>query len=75
MIVGVEMDGSRTGHMAERMRQRRITEDAVSVILELGEWNRRADRLVLSVQACALEETALRKEILALERQAKKPLQ
>ena len=62
----------RTAHMEHRMRQRGISEEEVSVILELGEWNARADRLVLSGQACAREERALRKEIAAFERKAKK---
>jgi hypothetical protein len=52
------------------MRQRGISEEEISVILELGEWNARADRLVLSVDACARAERALRKEIAALERKA-----
>lgn len=62
----------RTAHMEHRMRQRGISEEEISVILELGEWNARADRLVLSGEACAREERALRKEIAALERKAKK---
>ncbi len=53
------------------MRQRGISEEEISVVLELGEWNARADRLVLSRDACALAERALRKEIAALERKAK----
>lgn len=62
----------RTKHMEERMRQRSISEEEISVIFELGEWNARADRLVLSGDACAREERALRKEIEALERKSKK---
>ena len=62
----------RTEHMEHRMRQRGISEEEISVILEFGEWNARADRLVLSEDACAREERALRKEIAALERKAKK---
>jgi hypothetical protein len=54
------------------MCQRRISEEEISMILELGEWNARADRLVLSGDACAREERALRKEIAELERKAEK---
>jgi len=62
----------RTEHMEHRMCQRRISEEEISMILELGEWNARADRLVLSGDACAREERALRKEIAELERKAEK---
>jgi len=58
--------------MEHRMCQRRISEEEISMILELGEWNARADRLVLSGDACAREERALRKEIAELERKAEK---
>lgn len=68
------MGRSRTQHMVDRMRQRSITEDEIGVILEHGEWNRRTDRLVLSAQACARAEEALRKEIAALEYHAKQPV-
>ncbi len=62
----------RTEHMEHRMCQRGISEEEISMILELGEWNARADRLVLSGDACAREERALRKEIAELERKAEK---
>ena len=74
-MIGTRTDIGRTKHMAERMRQRRIADEEVEVILELGEWNARSDRLVLTVQACAREEEALRKEIAALERQAQSTYQ
>lgn len=66
-------DCGRTKHMYDRMRQRRIADDEVALILELGEWNERTDRLVLTAQACGREEEALRREISDLERQAQKP--
>lgn len=69
-MIGTRTDTGRTNHMTERMRQRRIADEEVDVILELGEWNARADRLVLTAQACAREEEALRREIATLERQA-----
>ncbi|MGH7019454.1 MAG: hypothetical protein ACREEY_06230, partial [Brevundimonas sp.] len=70
-----QMGGKRTAHMGDRMRQRCLTEEEIGLILELGEWNPRADRLVLSAQTCAREENALRKEIAALERQSKRSIQ
>jgi cell division protein FtsB len=65
----------RTEHMTTRMRQRRIAEAEINVILELGELNERADRLVLTAQSCAREEAALRKEIEYLERKVRKARQ
>jgi len=64
----------RTRHMEDRMRQRGMSDLEIGVILELGEWNERADRLVLSGQVCAREERTLRREIVALERQAQRQL-
>lgn len=61
----------RTEHMIGRMRQRRIAEAEINVILELGELNERADRLVLTAKSCAREEAALRKEIEDLECQVR----
>ncbi len=58
----------RTKHMTDRMRQRRIVDEEINLILELGDWNERTDRLVLTAQACASAEAALRKEIAELER-------
>ena len=74
-MIGTRTDIGRTKHMAERMRRRRISDEEVNVILELGEWNVRTDRLVLTAQACAREEEALRREIAALERQAQSTYQ
>ena len=74
-MIGTKTDIGRTKHMAERMCQRRIADEAVDVILELGEWNARSDRLVLTAQTCAREEEALRREIAALERQAQSTYQ
>lgn len=71
----MQMVSKRTAHMRDRMHQRCLTEEEVGLILELGEWNPRADRLVLSAQICAREENALRKEIAALERQSKQSIQ
>lgn len=62
----------RTAHMTDRMRQRRFVEAEIDVIMELGELNERADRLVLTARNCAREEAALRKEIERLEHQARK---
>ncbi|MCB1484150.1 MAG: hypothetical protein KDJ17_04575 [Hyphomicrobiaceae bacterium] len=64
----------RTKHMEDRMRQRGMSDEEIGVILELGEWNERADRIVLTEQVCAREERTLRKEIAALERQAQRKL-
>lgn len=61
--------------MSDRMRQRQIADDEISVIFELGEWNQRMDRLVLTAQACAQAEEALRKEIADLEHQQRRPIQ
>lgn len=58
----------RTKHMTDRMRQRAIVDEEIDLILELGEWNERTDRLVLTAKACASAEAALRKEIAELER-------
>ena len=60
----------RTNHMNDRMRQRGITEAEIAVIQELGEWNERADRIVLSARRCALAESILRQEIRNAERRA-----
>lgn len=67
----VERD-MRTEHMTDRMRQRRFVEAEIDVIMELGELNERADRLVLTARNCAREEAALRKEIERLEHQDRK---
>ena len=61
--------------MSDRMRQRQIADDEISVIFELGEWNQRMDRLVLTAQACAQAEEALRKEIADLEHQQRHAIQ
>ena len=60
----------RTNHMKDRMRQRGITEAEIAVIYELGEWNERADRIVLTARRCALAESILRQEIRKAERRA-----
>ncbi len=58
----------RTSHMNDRMRQRGITEAEIAMIQELGEWNERADRIVLTASRCALAESVLRQEIRNAER-------
>jgi hypothetical protein len=60
----------RTSHMNDRMRQRGITDADIAVIQELGEWNERADRIVLTARGCALAESVLRQEIRNAERRA-----
>lgn len=57
----------RTAHMSNRMRQRKIGDAEVSLILEFGDWNSRADRLVLTAKICAKLEKSLREEIKSLE--------
>lgn len=64
----------RTKHMEDRMRQRGISDEEIGVILDLGEWNERADRIVLTAQICARAEKTLRDEIAALERQIQRQL-
>lgn len=49
------------------MRQRKIGDAEVSLILEFGDWNSRADRLVLTAKICAKLEKSLREEIKYLE--------
>lgn len=57
----------RTGHMANRMRQRQIGDAEINLIFEFGDWNGRGDRLVLSAKICAKIEKSLREEIKNLE--------
>lgn len=58
----------RTKHMTDRMRQRGIVDDVINLILDLGEWNERGDRIVLKEKACAKAEAEIRKEITESER-------
>ncbi len=74
-MAGIQASSGRTTHMSDRMRQRQIADDEISVIFELGEWNQRMDRLVLTAQACAQAEEALRKEIADLEHQQRHAIQ
>lgn len=62
----------RTKHMTERMRQRGIVDDVINLILDLGEWNERGDRIVLKRQACTEAMAETRKEIAELERHTRR---
>ena len=58
---------NRTNHMEFRMHQRAITEDMVNTILDLGDWNERGDRIILSRRALTPEIQKRREELKILE--------
>lgn len=62
----------RTKHMEDRMRQRGISDEMVGAILEMGEWNSRGDRLVLSGRAIEPLLQEKRDELKMLERLARR---
>lgn len=61
-------NGKYTKHMNDRMRQRNIRKEAVDMILNMGEFNKRGDRIQLSKKLIRAELQQAREKINTLEK-------